>query len=89
MTLNTRVHVIKCENIWDVQQPHSGDICFEMSTGMTHVYNEARENFMPLMLTDLAVECAKEYTVPPNYANCRNCGAPVKGYQCEYCGTRY
>ena len=21
--------------------------------------------------------------------NCRNCGAPGKGYQCEYCGTRY
>lgn len=19
--------------------------------------------------------------------NCPNCGAPVKGYQCEYCGT--
>lgn len=24
-----------------------------------------------------------------NITNCRNCGAPMKGYQCEYCGTRY
>ena len=21
--------------------------------------------------------------------NCRNCGAPVYGYKCEYCGTAY
>ena len=21
--------------------------------------------------------------------NCRNCGAPVRSYNCEYCGTRY
>lgn len=21
--------------------------------------------------------------------NCRNCGAPVKGNRCEYCGTEY
>lgn len=24
-----------------------------------------------------------------NIANCRNCGAPVRGYRCEYCGTAY
>lgn len=24
-----------------------------------------------------------------NITNCRNCGAPVKGCKCEYCGTRY
>ena len=24
-----------------------------------------------------------------NITNCRNCGAPVNGRQCEYCGTRY
>ena len=22
-------------------------------------------------------------------SNCRNCGAPVKGNRCEYCGTEY
>lgn len=21
--------------------------------------------------------------------NCRNCGAPIKGNRCEYCGTEY
>lgn len=30
-----------------------------------------------------------ENTAQPTYINCRNCGAPVKGYKCEYCGTRY
>lgn len=24
-----------------------------------------------------------------NITNCRNCGAPVYGYKCEYCGTVY
>ena len=24
-----------------------------------------------------------------NIINCRNCGAPVRSYTCEYCGTRY
>ena len=24
-----------------------------------------------------------------NITNCRNCGAPVYGYKCEYCNTRY
>ena len=24
-----------------------------------------------------------------NITNCRNCGAPVRTHQCEYCGTRY
>lgn len=23
------------------------------------------------------------------YTNCRNCGAPVFGCKCDYCGTRY
>ena len=22
-------------------------------------------------------------------SNCRNCGAPIKGNRCEYCGTEY
>lgn len=25
----------------------------------------------------------------PKHHNCRNCGAPVFGYKCDYCGTRY
>lgn len=30
-----------------------------------------------------------EDTIQPANTNCRNCGAPVKGYKCEYCGTKY
>lgn len=25
----------------------------------------------------------------PKIHNCCNCGAPVKGHRCEYCGTQY
>jgi len=30
-----------------------------------------------------------EDTAQSTYINCRNCGAPVKGYKCKYCGTKY
>lgn len=23
------------------------------------------------------------------FTNCKNCGAPLRSYECEYCGTRY
>lgn len=32
---------------------------------------------------------AKRPIKSPCITNCRNCGAPVKGNECEYCGTRY
>ena len=25
----------------------------------------------------------------PEMTNCKNCGAPLTGCECEYCGTRY
>lgn len=25
----------------------------------------------------------------PEMINCRNCGAPLTGCECEYCGTKY
>ena len=25
----------------------------------------------------------------PEHHNCRNCGAPVFGCKCDYCGTKY
>lgn len=30
----------------------------------------------------------KVYDLPKKH-NCRNCGAPVYRYKCEYCGTHY
>lgn len=30
-----------------------------------------------------------EDTAQPVYINCRNCGAPVYGCKCNYCGTHY
>ena len=31
----------------------------------------------------------EEKPVKPKHTNCINCGAPLKGSVCEYCGTRY
>lgn len=27
--------------------------------------------------------------IRPKYTNCKNCGAPLKSDECEYCGTQY
>ena len=46
--------------------------------------SEMETTTLPTMLKALKV--AKDNK---NIINCRNCGAPVKGCKCEYCGTRY
>lgn len=33
--------------------------------------------------------CKVDSLRPPASFNCRNCGAPVWGSLCKYCGTRY
>lgn len=33
--------------------------------------------------------CKGDSLRPPASFNCRNCGAPVWGSLCKYCGTRY
>ena len=27
--------------------------------------------------------------IKPKFTNCKNCGAPLKSTECEYCGTQY
>ena len=27
--------------------------------------------------------------IKPKFTNCKNCGAPLKSDECEYCGTQY
>lgn len=38
--------------------------------------------------TNIELAPKKAYDLPNNH-NCRNCGAPVKSFVCEYCGTVY
>lgn len=38
--------------------------------------------------TNIELAPGKVYDLPKNH-NCRNCGAPVYGYKCEYCDTHY
>lgn len=46
------------------------------------IYNSATNE----KLASLGV---KEDAAQLTYINCHNCGAPVRGCECEYCGTRY
>ena len=36
---------------------------------------------------EIAIE--ENYKIRPRYTNCKNCGAPLKSDECEYCGTQY
>lgn len=39
---------------------------------------------------DIAVVYGEETQhIRPKFSNCKNCGAPLKTDECEYCGTQY
>lgn len=50
---------------------------------------EAVEIFSSCTGEKIATISNEEGSATPAYINCRNCGAPVNGHKCEYCGTRY
>ena len=54
------------------------------------IYYTVDTNQIVIKNDDNLIELApgKVYNLPKN-RNCRNCGAPVYGYKCEYCDTRY
>ena len=57
----------------------NGEIYYTADTNQIYVYKD--NNFIEL-------SPGKVYSLPETF-NCRNCGAPIKEHQCEYCGTRY
>ena len=52
-------------------------------------FTEAVEIFSSCTGEKIATIYKEDGSSAPTYINCRNCGAPVNGYKCEYCGTRY
>lgn len=54
------------------------------------IYYTVDTNQIVIKSDDNLIELApgKVYDLPKNH-NCRNCGAPVYGYKCEYCDTHY
>lgn len=43
----------------------------------------------PEMLNKVEIALEQNNKIRPKYTNCKNCGAPLKSCECEYCGTQY
>lgn len=55
----------------------------ETIEAITFDCNEYSLNEIPIELSPEPIQNL------PEHHNCRNCGAPVFGCKCDYCGTKY
>lgn len=62
----------------------------EVKRANGEIYYTVDTNQIFITSDDNLIEFApdKVYDLPKSH-NCRNCGAPVYGYKCEYCDTYY
>ena len=73
-----------CGNAGDMVMTHSGDIYY---------YNKGEWiPFLPSVSTDIETRTEEKEEPTPRIkypTNCKNCGAILNGWKCEYCGTEY
>lgn len=86
ISLNTAKQM-KLIHVWDKSElnrikSHYGTLAYVVSINETYI-GTPEGRWAPIIVADGVVKDNKDIT------NCRNCGAPVKGYKCEYCGTKY
>lgn len=87
--LHTKVTIKTGRKLPSAQEFNPGDLFYQYDDGKLYYYDNKREAYTMLTLTDFATNCIEECAARPTFINCRNCGAPVRRHQCEYCGTRY
>ena len=82
-----------------------GAIYIDKHTNKTWMLNPQRKWVQMLTFADFGIDYTEAVEIFSNNkkittlystehkekvkCNCRNCGAPVYGYKCEYCDTRY
>ena len=75
-----------------------GTIYVDKHTNKTWMLNPQRKWVQMLTFADAVEIFSNNRKITALYStehkektkcNCRNCGAPVYGYKCEYCDTRY
>lgn len=82
-----------------------GTIYIDKDTNNTCMLNSQREWVQMLTFADFGIDYTEAVEIFSNKrknttlhstehkekvkCNCRNCGAPVYGYKCEYCDTHY
>ena len=89
----------------DISDAPIGAIYIDKDTNNTCMLNPQKEWVRMLTFADLGIDYAEAVEIFSNNkkittlystehkekvkCNCRNCGAPVKSFICEYCGTVY
>lgn len=63
-----------------------GALYFDMHANKMWMFNSEKKWVHMINYGEYKTTAAK---VIKDIANCRNCGAPVRGRKCEYCGTAY
>ena len=69
------MHSMKAYNI------QTGDIVFLMDTNECYVANKNQEY--------VKLQCHEQNYHRTRPTNCKNCGAVLTSYKCEYCDTEY
>ena len=68
-----------------------GDVIYDKANRVTYLYTD-NGKFEPLF-SDGSTYNDTDYSsalkMKPHPTNCTNCGAVLKDYKCEYCGTEY
>ena len=89
----------------DISDAPIGAIYIDKDTNNTCMLNPQREWVRMLTFADFGIDYTEAVEIFSNNrkiatlystehqekakCNCRNCGAPVYGYKCEYCDTHY
>lgn len=63
-----------------------GTLYFDKDTNKMWMLNSEKKWVCMVNYGEYKTTAAKDIK---DIANCRNCGAPIRGYRCEYCGTAY
>ena len=80
-------YVDNIKNIDKNKEFSPGDIIYSEADQGGYVYTDNNE-FEPLF-DDGSTSTDYTLKMKPHPTNCANCGAVLKDYKCEYCGTEY
>lgn len=86
-TLKLKGSVDDIQNINKNKEYSLGDIIYSQSNRGIYIYTnngkfERLESYNGIPIT-------QHQKIKPHPTNCVNCGAVLKDYKCEYCGTEY
>lgn len=83
--LSTKVTIKRGSQMPSAKNSNHGDLFYNIETRALYYYNADEETYVSFGMNINTEDGAAR----PTFGNCRNCGAPVNGHKCEYCGTRY